>query len=77
MNRLFIILTSSLLINACGSKESKDEKYTYQFSENGCDTGKQSFSSKLDYCNALKNDSLNNGCAAFTRAKTYQSANCL
>jgi hypothetical protein len=70
------LLISFFLISGCGSSESKDESYKYRFTENGCDTGEQRFSSKQDYCGALKNDSLNNGCAATTRAKTFESAKC-
>jgi hypothetical protein len=76
MTRLFVCIVLVLGISACGSTESKDESYKYRFREGSCDTGQQSFSSKQAYCSALKNDSLNNGCAAATRAKTYESEKC-
>lgn len=73
---VFIVFVFVFGLSACGSSESKDESYKYRFSEGSCDTGEQSFSSKQAYCSALKNDSLNKGCAAATRAKTFESAKC-
>jgi hypothetical protein len=76
MTRVLVFIISVFGLSACGSSESKDESYRYRFSEGSCDTGEQSFSSKQAYCSALKNDSLNKGCAAATRAKTFESAKC-
>ena len=51
-----------------GDKDSnKNESYSYQFNENGCDTGKQSFGSKDAYCAGLANEQLNKGCAPMLR----------
>ena len=47
--------------------ESKSETFKYQFNDNGCDTGAQSFNDKDAYCAALKNEALNKGCAKESR----------
>ena len=70
-NRLMGLSLVAVTFSGCGTldatKEKKDESFRYQFSENGCDTGEQVFASKEAYCAALKNDSLNHGCAPRTR----------
>jgi len=76
---LICIFTISLA--ACGnsSTNSADDSsggsstsLTYQMSENGCDTGKHSFSSLSEYCAGLKNYALNNnGCAYSLRSDLY------
>lgn len=77
MKRL-IFAGLTFTLTACGlsvdhKDEKKDENYSYEFEENGCKTGKQEFSSKADYCSGLKNDGLNNGCAASLRQKAYET----
>ena len=67
------------LFTACGvhvgpqKVEKNDESYEYHFNENGCDTGEQKFDDKGDYCNALRNDSLNHYCAKSTRESSWKS----
>ena len=68
------------LLTACGDDggksfnvEKNDEKYRYSFDENGCKTGDHSFKSKSAYCDGLKDEGLNNGCAYRTRMATYQN----
>lgn len=76
------LLASVYVLTACGGSEiwllglertSKDdsEDYQYEFSVNGCSTGKHSFSSKDDYCKALQDDGLNHGCAKDIRRQTH------
>lgn len=55
-----------------GSGGGNSSSYSYQFVENGCDTGKHQFPSLAEYCNALKDNSLNNGCAYRMRMETYK-----
>ena len=57
------------------SAESKSESFTYDYTENSCPTGKQTFSDKASYCNALLDETLNKGCAYSMRKATYE-ANC-
>lgn len=57
------------------SVESKSESFTYDYTENSCPTGKQTFSDKASYCNALLDETLNKGCAYSMRKATYE-ANC-
>ena len=54
---------------------STSTAYTYKFEENGCKTDEHSFSSKADYCNGLKNEDLNHGCAYSIRQDAY-NVNC-
>ena len=54
----------------CGSNS---DNRSYELTVNGCETGKHEFSSKGDYCSALKDDSLNHGCATSLRQQMYQS----
>lgn len=74
MRYLFLSL---VMLSACGSAKDgvnhneKKEKYQYHFNENGCDTGEQKFSSKKTYCEALKDESRNKGCAFFSRMEAY------
>jgi len=70
----FLALTLAIGAAGCGASASSDN-LSYQYSENGCDTGSHSFSSKSDYCAALQNDALNNGCAGDLRQGDYKQ-NC-
>ncbi len=54
---------------------TKTETFSYEFQYNGCKTGRQSFKSKGDLCNALQNNTLNNNCASGLRANYFQK-NC-
>ena len=67
-----IALTGILGISILTGCTAEDKSYTYQYSENGCDTGSHNFDSKADYCAALKNESLNNGCASDLRESAHQ-----
>ena len=55
---------------------TKSEAYSYQFSENGCDTGKHEFTSKDSLCSALADSALNNGCAYSLRESEYRAQGC-
>lgn len=59
-----------------GGSKSSSSTYKYEFSENGCNTGKQEFSSLEALCDGLKNDSLNKGCAESLRKKHFESSGC-
>lgn len=60
-----------LFLSACGP-ESKKESFKYSLNENGCATGEHKFSSRTDYCAALKDDQLNGNCAWSLRKGTYE-----
>ena len=51
------------------------KSFTYKLEDSGCKTGEHSFTSKSDYCNGLKDDSLNGGCASSGRQDLY-NLNC-
>lgn len=55
-----------------GGGSGGGSSYSYQFVENGCDTGNHRFPSLAEYCNALRDDRLNNGCAYRMRMETYK-----
>ena len=76
--KLLSCLLISISFIACGGDsnvENKSEKYSYNFTTNGCSTGAQSFSSLGAYCNALTDDRLNNFCASESRCRTFKQ-NC-
>ncbi len=54
---------TTLLSSGCG----KNEKMSYDLTENGCATGKHEFDSKDAYCAGLKDEALNQGCASDLR----------
>lgn len=68
----FATLLSTALLAGCGHHED----LKYDFTENGCDTGEHKADSKDQYCSMLKDDSLNNGCAADLRAQEVSSQSC-
>lgn len=53
--------------------EKGDYSYDISYSMNGvkCQTGRQAFSAKADYCMAVQNSELNNHCALPTRRSIY------
>jgi len=73
-NSLFII-TSLLLLSACGPEYRADETY-YEYeivdSYRGCQTGYFAFKSKKKYCRHLVLDEENNSCARSVRRKTFE-----
>lgn len=69
---LSLALLTGLTLIACGSSSSTEQfDYIYDFTVNGCATGKQEFSNQIDYCNGLKDEVRNHGCARETRRQTY------
>jgi hypothetical protein len=68
-----------LFFTACGILSSDDdgpsaksEAWEYEFSENGCSTGKVTGSTTAQQCEALKDDALNNYCAKSTRETVFR-----
>ncbi|MCB0421887.1 MAG: hypothetical protein KDD61_12885 [Bdellovibrionales bacterium] len=72
--KVFMGISMFLWILGCESK-SDDQSYAYDYTYNGCATGRHEFSSLGGYCAGLKNHSLNNGCAEGLRQKAYEQ-NC-
>lgn len=52
-----------------------DNKFQYEFTINGCGTGKQTFNSSENLCIGLQNNTLNNNCALSLR-ESYFKSNC-
>lgn len=67
---LFIGLIAGL--TACGP-EVKSERfgYTIDYIESGCQTGEHHFKNLSEYCEALKDDELNKGCARSDRREQF------
>lgn len=72
----------SLLISSCNlspavdglvSSQSANSKLTYNFSDNGCQTGEHTFFSEQQMCDGLKNEVLNNYCASRLRQVKFQA----
>jgi hypothetical protein len=69
-----LVLGLSFAAIGCNQELKKNEAtLAYDFDEGGCKTGAHSFSNKTDYCAALKDDLLNNGCAYSTRKAQYET----
>lgn len=63
-----LALAVSFTAFSCGSSDKK----TYKFEVNGCSTEQHSFDSDQTYCEGLRSDSLNHGCAEELRKEAYQ-----
>jgi hypothetical protein len=75
MKRDLILILSVFVLFACGAKEEKSEKKSYNFTTNGCSTGEHSYSSAEELCKALQDEKVNNGCSYEMRKKMFQE-NC-
>lgn len=56
------------------SNSETSSSLSYQYNVNGCDTGKQEFSSQKSLCDGLLDESRNSGCAQGDRYKAYQNS---
>lgn len=79
MYKLIVLALTSFSIVACGDDGAdvsiKSEKYSYDFTLNGCKTEKQTFESLEAMCKGLQSHSLNHGCAEGMR-EDYFKKNC-
>jgi len=83
---IIVLVAIAITITSCGRDDRGDSgtenesggstTYTYKLTENGCETGTHNFSSKTNYCEGLRSDILNKGCAYSLRKYTYESNNC-
>lgn len=81
--RALFLASLVLGVTACGvelttpfgskkvGNDSSSENYKYNYEVNGCKTGEHEYSSKKDYCRALLDETLNNGCAYPERKATH------
>jgi hypothetical protein len=63
-----------LVVAGCGS--SGKVSYNYQFTNNGCDTGEQVFTSLAAMCTALQSDAVNGSCALAARQAFFMTEKC-
>ena len=68
---LAFIFSGCMSTNKTLKSEKKKESYSYDYTENGCNTGNHAFSELVQYCKALQDDNLNNGCASSMRQRAY------
>lgn len=76
---LGLILLAIFAAPSCGPAPFKPAKrvriqpssYTYEYNDQGCKTGKQTFATKDEYCRGLMDDELNNYCARSSRETTF------
>jgi len=61
-------------VGATGGTTSSEESFTYSFTVNGCATGSHSAASKIEYCQNLANDELNQDCASSLRKQAFDQA---
>ncbi len=74
---VLFIISSLTLLSSCQKDadnitSDRTESRSYEFTENGCATGKQSFASKDELCAALQNETLNKGCALSLRERYFK-----
>ena len=58
------------------SSVSESKSLSYDFTENGCNTGKHTFNSVAELCAGLRNSALNKGCALTLRREYYKQNGC-
>jgi hypothetical protein len=71
----YLLLLSLIALSACASGEEENassQEFSYDYTSNGCSTGKQTFTSRDAYCSGLQNETLNQGCALKRRKETFQ-----
>ncbi len=68
--------TSSEVEKENEKQASLDESMSYDFSANGCSTGKKIFPDLASYCTGLKDDEANNHCAPQLRVDAFKQ-NCM
>lgn len=64
------LVVGALGMSAC---QKKNEKFSYDLTENGCPTGNHEFNNKAEYCAALRDDRANNYCALNLRRERYKA----
>lgn len=70
-----ICMGSTIALVSCQSNQNEDVRdtsLTYQYTINGCDTGKKTFSDLSTYCATLINNEQNNYCAENERLLAYR-----
>lgn len=69
--RIVALLFVVLAVAGCSK-----EDLAYEYSVNGCSTGRQEFDSKEAMCAGLQSDSRNKGCALSERQDKFKQDGC-
>lgn len=74
LNRILIVtvfVLNALVLSHCGK-----EDFSYELSQNGCNTEKHEFSSRDEMCAGLKSQELNKSCAVSLREQQFKNSQC-
>ncbi|MEC9282098.1 MAG: hypothetical protein VX642_05260 [Bdellovibrionota bacterium] len=80
MKAIFLLISLFLLCNCSSESSSSNYCDSYQYKENGCDTGKMVFEGSSAeevnqlLCSALQDDELNRYCAYDMRLARYKQS---
>jgi hypothetical protein len=69
-----ILMAAALLIFAGCQSKSEDKDLSYDFTVNGCATGKVAYKDDNDLCEALRDDQRNNYCAGSLRYEQFKKS---
>jgi|GEM_PF-1919197 len=74
LKQILCLVTTVGALVACGVKNDRlsTSRLSYQYSENGCDTGKKTFSSLPQLCEDLQDPVSNNYCAEGLRRQDFE-----
>lgn len=70
----FLFLT--FIISYGKAADGQNSKFRYWFVLDKCSTGKHYFKNKIEMCEALQNEKLNNGCSLILRQDEFRKMNC-
>jgi hypothetical protein len=73
---VLVILLMSFRCALRRDNRNQELSYSYSFDVNHCPTGEHRFSTKEEYCSALRDDQLNGGCANQERMQLASQQGC-
>ncbi len=78
LKKAFVFVISVAAFRCALRRDSKNQElsYSYSFDVNHCPTGEHRFSTKDEYCSALRDEQLNGGCANQERMQLAAQQGC-
>lgn len=76
MKYILFILFFSMIVFQSKAAPGAVSAFKYWFIIDKCSTGKHKFNTKIEMCEALQNDKLNNGCSLVLRQDEFKKINC-